>query len=104
MTRTIFMRPSWHAPARAFCVASVAIALTICAGGASAQAQVFQPVVTISTLLLNTLTAITLVVGTIAVCIAGWKILFQGASFRDVSNLLIGGAVSGGAGTIAALF
>ena len=36
--------------------------------------------------------------------IAGYKIMFQGATFRDCSNLLIGACVCGGAGALAATF
>ena len=69
-----------------------------------AYAQVLQPVVNASALIQNTVTAVALGLMTIAVTVAGYKIMFAGANFRDVSNLLIGGAVSGGAAAIAALF
>jgi type IV secretion system protein VirB2 len=86
---------------------TAAIAGAIAAGLAAANpayAQVLQPVVNASALIANTVTAVALGLMTIAVTVAGYKIMFAGANFRDVSNLLIGGAVSGGAAAIAALF
>jgi len=41
---------------------------------------------------------------TVGVGIAGYKIMFAGASFRDVSNLLFGGAIAGAAAGIATVF
>ena len=35
---------------------------------------------------------------------AGYKVAFAGANFRDVSANIIGGAIAGGAATMAALF
>ncbi|MFY8089212.1 MAG: hypothetical protein ACOVOG_18460 [Rubrivivax sp.] len=48
--------------------------------------------------------AIALVVMTAAVGIAGFRVAFAGASFRDVANLVVGGALAGGAAAIAAIF
>lgn len=41
---------------------------------------------------------------TIAVIVAGYKILFQGQTFREVSPILIGGIIIGSAATIAGAF
>ena len=86
---------------------TAAIAGAITAGlvaSAPAYAQVLQPVVNASNLISNTVTAVALGLMTIAVTVAGYKIMFAGANFRDVSNLLIGASVSGAAAAIAALF
>lgn len=45
-----------------------------------------------------------LVVVTIAILIAGYKILFQGQTFREVAPILIGGVLIGSASTIASIF
>jgi hypothetical protein len=69
-----------------------------------AMAQALEPVVRTSTIARDTVVAITLLLMTVGVGIAGYKIMFAGATFRDVSNLLFGGAVAGGAAAIAAVF
>lgn len=53
---------------------------------------------------LGFLTTIGVAVITIAVMIAGYKILFQGQSFREVAPILIGGILVGSAATIAGVF
>lgn len=45
-----------------------------------------------------------LVVVTIAILVAGYKIIFQGQTFREVAPILIGGIVIGSASTIALIF
>lgn len=82
------------------CVAAATLAMA----AAPAYAQVLQPVVNATNLITNTVTGVTLAIMTIAFCIAGYKMAFQGANFSSVSNLVMGGAVSGGAAAIAALF
>ena len=69
-----------------------------------AMAQALQPVVRVSMIARDTVIGITLLLMTVGVGIAGYKIMFAGASFRDVSNLLFGGAVAGAAAAIAAVF
>lgn len=53
---------------------------------------------------LSFLTGIGVAVITIAVIIAGYKILFQGQTFREVAPILIGGILIGSAATIAGVF
>ena len=69
-----------------------------------AWAQALDPVVRGATIARDTIVAITLLLMTVGVGLAGYKIMFAGASFRDVSNLLFGGALAGAAAAIAAVF
>ena len=69
-----------------------------------AMAQALEPVVRGATIARDTVVAITLLLMTVGVGMAGYKIMFAGASFRDVSNLLFGGAVAGAAAAIASVF
>ena len=69
-----------------------------------AMAQALDPVVRGATIARDTVVAITLLLMTVGVGIAGYKIMFAGATFRDVSNLLFGGALAGAAAAIAAVF
>jgi uncharacterized membrane protein YidH (DUF202 family) len=69
-----------------------------------AMAQALAPVVRGATIARDTVIAITLLLMTVGVGMAGYKIMFAGASFRDVSNLLFGGAIAGAAASIAAVF
>ncbi len=69
-----------------------------------AAAQALQPIVRVTTIIRDTVVAIALVVMTIAVGIAGYRFAFQGATFRDITNLLMGGALIGSAAVIAAIF
>ena len=68
------------------------------------MAQALEPVVRAATIARDTVVAITLLLMTVGVGMAGFKIMFAGASFRDVSNLLFGGAVAGAAAAIATVF
>ena len=43
-------------------------------------------------------------ISVIGVCLCGYKIVFEGATFRDVSAKLLGCAIIGGASAIAASF
>lgn len=71
---------------------------------AGAGAGPIKPIVTAVDILVATVTAICVGVMTVAWGTAGYKMAFQGVSFRDVSSGLIGGAVAGAAGAIAATF
>jgi hypothetical protein len=86
----------------------IAIVLMVCgaamAATSPAMAQALDPVVRGATIARDTVVAITLLLMTVGVGIAGYKIMFSGASFRDVSNLLFGGALAGAAAAIAAVF
>ena len=68
-----------------------------------AMAQAADPVGRVSTIARDTVLAITLLLMTVGVGMAGYKIMFAGASFRDVSNLF-GGAIAGAAAATAAVF
>ena len=85
-----------------------ALALLVFAGALAAtspaMAQALEPVVRGATIARDTVIAITLLLMTVGVGMAGYKIMFAGASFRDVSNLLFGGAIAGAAASIAAVF
>lgn len=89
-------------------VPRAAIGLLICgaalAATSPAMAQALEPVVRGATIARDTVVAITLLLMTVGVGMAGYKIMFAGASFRDVSNLLFGGAIAGAAAGIAAVF
>ena len=74
------------------------------AASSPAMAQALEPVVRGATIARDTIVAITLLLMTVGVGMAGYKIMFAGASFRDVSNLLFGGAIAGAAAAIAAVF
>ena len=85
-----------------------AIVITVFAAGLAAthpaMAQALEPVVRGATIARDTVVAITLLLMTVGVGMAGYKIMFAGASFRDVSNLLFGGAIAGAAAAIATVF
>ena len=68
------------------------------------MAQALEPVSRAANIVRDTVVGITLVMMTIAIAVAAFKILYAGANFRDVSNLVFGGAVAGGAAAIAAVF
>ena len=95
-------------PNSSFAGARTAIALMVfgaaLAATSPAMAQALEPVVRGATIARDTVVAITLLLMTVGVGMAGYKIMFAGASFRDVSNLLFGGAISGAAAAIAAVF
>ena len=97
-----------HARTASRTASRTAIALTFFAAGLMvthpAMAQALEPVVRCATIARDTVVAITLLLMTVGVGMAGYKIMFAGASFRDVSNLLFGGAIAGAAAAIAAVF
>jgi hypothetical protein len=67
-------------------------------------AQALEPVVRTSNIMRDTIVAICLAILTIAWGVAGFKISFAGASFRDMSGPIIGGAIAGSAAALAAVF
>ena len=69
-----------------------------------ALAQALEPVVRSATIIRDTVIAIGLLLMTAAVVFAGIRVAWMGASFRDVSNLVFGGALAGGGAAIAAIF
>ncbi|NRF71366.1 hypothetical protein HLB44_30715 [Aquincola sp. S2] len=69
-----------------------------------AHAGAIQGVVDGVNIIAATVAAVTLALCTVGFGMAGYKIMFDGASFRDVSNKLLGAAVCGGAAAMAAMF
>lgn len=90
-------------PLNRLATAAVIAAIAIVAAE-PAMAQALEPINRGANIIRDTVTAICLALMTAGVGIAGYKIMFSGASFRDCSNLLIGGAVAGGAAALAAAF
>jgi type IV secretion system protein VirB2 len=68
---------------------------------ALATAQGFERISTTVTNVQTLLVTISVAVVTIAIIWAGFKMIFQGARLSDVANVLIGGALIGGAAAIA---
>jgi uncharacterized membrane protein YidH (DUF202 family) len=95
-----------HLPSTAGARAAIALMVFGAALAVSnpAMAQALEPVVRGATIARDTVVAITLLLMTVGVGMAGYKIMFAGASFRDVSNLLFGGAIAGASAAIAAVF
>jgi len=71
---------------------------------AFAQAGPPAQIATTLTNISTWLTSIGIVIITIAVMWAGYKMAFAGARFMDISNIFIGAAISGAAGVIAGWF
>jgi hypothetical protein len=97
------IRPTARNNGRRVAIALMVLAAAI-AATSPAMAQALEPVVRGATIARDTIVAITLLLMTVGVGMAGYKIMFAGASFRDVSNLLFGGAIAGAAAAIAAVF
>ena len=73
-------------------------ALTLCASPAFAQ---IARVNTVMTNVQNILIGVSVVAFTIALCWAGFKMAFQHAKWSEISNIVIGGIIVGGASGIA---
>ena len=69
-----------------------------------AMAQALEPVTRAGTIIRDTVVGLALVILTAAWGIAGYKMAFNGANFRDVTGNIIGGAIAGGAAALAAVF
>lgn len=69
----------------------------------SAQAAGLQKVNTLVQNILDSMIYIQIGVVTLAVIIAGYKVLFQGQTFREVAPIIVGGIIIGAAGEIAKL-
>ena len=80
--------------------ATAAFLSTVAIAQAGPPAQIATTLTNISTWL----TSIGIVIITIAVMWAGYRIAFTGARFQDISNIFIGAAISGAAGVIAGWF
>jgi type IV secretion system protein VirB2 len=78
-----------------FVLALLACSVAYAGAGATARVEgVMDNIVEI-------LQAIGVAVFTIAIMFAGYRIIFQGARFADVSNIIIGGILVGGAAVFA---
>lgn len=78
------------------------VALALCAlAPLLAQAQGFDKINTTVTNVNAILVTISIAVVTISIIWAGFKMIFQGARLADVSNVLIGGTLVGGAAAFA---
>ena len=64
----------------------------------------FNKATTLITNIQSWLRTISVVVVTIAILVAGYKIIFQGQTFREVAPILVGGIIIGAAAEIAKLF
>ncbi len=64
-------------------------------------AQGFEKINTTVTSIQTLMVTISVAVVTIAIIWAGFKMIFQGARLSDVANVLVGGAIIGGAAAIA---
>ena len=106
MNLTSYKTPIRNIAARSGPRTTIALMVFVAAMAATspAMAQALEPVVRGATIARDTVVAITLLLMTVGVGMAGYKIMFAGASFRDVSNLLFGGAIAGAAAAIAAVF
>jgi type IV secretion system protein VirB2 len=76
-------------------------ALLLACSTARVSAQGFDKVNTTVTNVSAILVTISVAVVTIAIIWAGFKMIFQGARLADVSNVLLGGTLIGGAGAFA---
>ena len=68
------------------------------------MAQALEPVTRASTIIRDTVVGVALAILTAAWGIAGYKMAFNGANFRDVTGNIIGGALAGSAAALAAVF
>jgi hypothetical protein len=69
-----------------------------------AMAEALAPVTKAGEIIRDTIVALAVILLTAAWGIAGYKIAFNGANFRDVTANIIGGALAGSAGALAAVF
>ena len=90
--QSVLSQPS--APGRAL----AAFFLLLAAGPAFAQVA---QVTTVMTNVQTMLTGVAVTVFTIAICWAGFKMAFQHAKWSEISNIVIGGILVGGAAAIA---
>lgn len=88
---------------RALRMAALTLGATV-AGLAHAGGGPIAGVVNGVNIVLATVMAVCLALATIGIATCGYKILFEGASYRDMSAKLLGSAVCGSAAAIAAMF
>jgi hypothetical protein len=69
-----------------------------------AAAQALAPVTRTSGIIKDTVLAITLGLMTVGFGVAGYKMMFEGATVRDSKGLLMGATLAGGAAAMAAAF
>jgi type IV secretion system protein VirB2 len=80
------------------------LAALLFASAAIAQAGPPTQIATTLTNISTWLTSVGIVIITIAVMWAGYKMAFAGARFQEISNIFIGAAMAGAAGVIAGWF
>jgi type IV secretion system protein VirB2 len=79
------------------------IGAVVLATANSSQAAGLQKVNTLVQNILDSMIYIQVGVVTLAVIIAGFKVLFQGQTFREVAPIIVGGIIIGAAGEVAKL-
>lgn len=84
--------------------AYVALFCMLCAANARAAAGSGTSVQTFFSTIQSTMQTISITIVTIAVMWAGYKVLFQGDSMREIAKPLLGGIMIGSATWIAGLF
>lgn len=99
----------WGRPARGWITpfirsAGITVLLMAAAAANAGGAGAIQGVVDGVNIVLATVTAICLALCTVGIGLAGYKIIFDGATFRDVSNKLLGSALAGSAAAVAGMF
>jgi len=96
-TRTLSLQQRWI-------IVAAAMLATTALMADPAMAQALEPVTRAGTIIRDTVVGLALVILTAAWGIAGYKMAFNGANFRDVTGNIIGGAIAGGAAALAAVF
>lgn len=96
--------PITRDPAPRQLAARITAAAALTLSSALANAQALQEVVDAANIAQDTALAVAAAIITVSWAVAGYQMAFNGASFRDVSAKVLGGAVAGGAAGIAAMF
>ena len=96
LTRTLSLKQRWLIAGTVLATAAIL--------ADPAMAQALEPVTRAGTIIRDTVVGLALVILTAAWGIAGYKMAFNGANFRDVTGNIIGGAIAGGAAALAAVF
>lgn len=91
----------WKTTLRRNAGRAVAVAAVTAAATAPAHAQIAQ-VTTVMTNVQTVLTGVAVTMFTISIIWAGFKMAFQHAKWSEISNIVIGGILVGGAAAIAA--
>jgi hypothetical protein len=104
MPRDPLLNKSAHSLRQRWLVVGLATFATTVLMVDPAMAEALGPVLKMGEIIRDTVVGLALILLTTAWCIAGYKMIFNGANFRDVTGNLIGGALAGGAGALAAVF